>query len=286
MVRLAKFAAICLVVGLVSCKSNEAPAPEVIPDFVQVPIVESVTRQLTEVSGIADSKRNPGNLWVHEDGGNPAQLYLLQHNGATVKTVFLKGAANRDWEDMVLADNDLYIADIGDNEGRHEHNTIYKFPEPSATTDTVYSYEKIDFKYPDGAHDAEAFLVDPQSKAIFIITKRDNSSRIYKLNYPYTRAGILTAELVGNLPYKGVVSAALAANGKGIIIKTYNSLFYYSRTPNQSIDKTLRGNYSILPYNLEPQGEAVTFSVDAKGYYTLSEKAYKDEVNLNFYKMH
>lgn len=285
MVRLAKFAAFFIGFVFMGCGKNEAPVPEDVPDFVQVPLISSVTSPLTEVSGIADSKRNPGNLWVHEDGGNPAQLYLLSHDGASVKTVFLQGVANRDWEDMVLSGNDLYIADIGDNEEKNERNTIYKFPEPTAAADTVNSYESIDFKYPDGAHDAEAFLVDHQSKDIFIITKRENSSRIYKISDPFNRTGINTAELVGTLPYKGVVSAALSANGKGIIIKTYSSLFYYSRNHSESIDKVLRDKYTILPYNLEPQGEAVTFSIDTKGYYTLSEKAYKDAVNLNFYKM-
>jgi hypothetical protein len=285
LVRLAKFAALFIGVVLVGCGQDETPAPEEIPDFVQVPVVGAVTGLITETSGIADSKRNPGYLWVHEDGGNPAQLYLLSHDGTSVKTIFLRGAANRDWEDMVLAGNDLYIADIGDNAEVNKRNTIYKFPEPQATSDTVTNFESIDFTYPDGAHDAEAFLVDHQSKDIFIITKRENSSRIYKISYPYKRTGLNTAELVGTLPYKAVVSAALSADGKGIIIKTYTSLFYYARNQQESIEKALSGKYTILPYNLEPQGEAVTFSIATKGYFTLSEKAYKDEVNLNFYKM-
>src|SRR5688572_11118331 len=70
---------------------------------------------ITETSGIADSKTNPGYLWVEQDSGNPPMLYLLKHDGAISDSVYIKGAVNRDWEDMILADGNLYIGDIGDN---------------------------------------------------------------------------------------------------------------------------------------------------------------------------
>lgn len=249
------------------------------------PESKSVLPAIVEASGIADSKANPGYLWVHEDGGSPARLYLLSHSGKTAKTVFLKGATNLDWEDMLLAGNDLYIADIGDNANTYQTRTIYKFPEPGAATDTVSRFEAIHFKYADGARDAEAFLVDPISKSIYIITKRDIPSRIYKIAYPYSLKTVNTAELVGNIGYSGVVSAAMSADGKGIILKTYTSLYYYTKSGTEPVEQTLQKKYSTLPYVIEPQGEAVTFSGNSTGYFTLSEKAFASELKLNFYRI-
>ncbi|MER2998424.1 hypothetical protein [Pontibacter populi] len=267
---------------LLSCEKIESPAE--IPFFETEPVSKLVVPAITEASGIADSKTNPGYLWVHEDGGNPAQLHLLGHNGEAATQVAIVGATNRDWEDMARAGNDLYVADIGDNNKAYENYTIYKFPEPVAGIEKVISYEKIKFRYADGAHDAEAMLVDPETKAIYIITKRENPSRIYKISSPKT-TGLNTAELVGTLAYGGVVSATLADDGKSIIVKTYAGLWYYSRAASETIEQALQKSYHKLPYITEPQGEAVTYSVKNNGYFTLSEKGFKNEINLHYYKM-
>ena len=253
------------------------------PLFDSIPVVHAVKPLITEASGIADSKRNAGFLWVHEDGGNPRQLYLLGHDGKVAKTIVLQGVVNRDWEDMALVDNDIFLADIGDNNSAYDSYTIYRFAEPAAATDTVKNIASITFKYADGARDAEAFLVDPDTKDIFIITKRDNPSRIYKISFPYSTSTINMAEYGGALPYAGVVSAALSADGSEIIVKTYTGLQYYTRSDGESLPQALSKSHTALPYQLEPQGEAVNFSHSGKGFFTLSEKGFSNKVELFFY---
>lgn len=235
-----------------------------------------------EASGIADSKANPGYLWVEEDSGNPSQLYLLAHNGKVLKKIFIKGAVNRDWEDIALSGNELFLADIGDNDLNHSYYTFYKFPEPLSSVDTIKSFETIKFNYPDVAHNAEAFLVDPGSKDIFIITKNDNPSQIFRLAYPYAAQSIVTKE--GELPYSGVTSAAFSSDGKEILVKTYNTICYYTRNKNQSIAENLQKEFIQLHYVMEPQGEAISFAADHSGFYTLSEIGSSSTVELRFYK--
>src|SRR4030095_11458051 len=157
---------------------------------------------------------------VEEDSGNPPQLYLLAHDGKVLKTIYIKDAINRDWEDMALANDMIYIADIGDNNLAFPDYTIYQFVEPSASTDTVASFNTIHFAYPDGAHDAEAFLVEPTTKDIYIVTKHDASSKIYKLSFPYSTSSVDTVNLLGTLNYNNVVSAAMSPGGREIVIKT------------------------------------------------------------------
>jgi hypothetical protein len=246
-------------------------------------------QSIDETSGIADSKINRDFLWVQEDSGNPPQLFLVNHDGKVKKTVFLKGIANRDWEDMTLAGGPdpsldyLYVADIGDNGLVHTDYTIYRFPEPSLTVDTVRNIDKIKFIYPDGAHDAEAFIVDAQYGEIYIITKRDTASRIYKIkNRNETSAQ--TADYVTSLKFNGVVSAALSPDRTAMLVKTYADLYHFSVDPGKSLAETFNSKPTSVTYQVEPQGEAIAFNVDNTGFYTLSEKGFASTVRLFFYR--
>ncbi|HEX2533255.1 MAG TPA: hypothetical protein VHK69_05945, partial [Chitinophagaceae bacterium] len=77
-----------LVLLFVACAKKD-PLPEGEP-FAADPEATAVQHPIPEASGIADSRLHPGALWVQEDGGNPAQLYLLGHNGSLVRKVFIK----------------------------------------------------------------------------------------------------------------------------------------------------------------------------------------------------
>src|SRR5687768_12424380 len=243
------------------------------PIFDSLPISKPVIPLINETSGIADSKINDGFLWVQEDSGNPPELFLTGHDGKVFKKVFIRDVVNRDWEDMAISGNEIFIADIGDNSLVYQQYSIYYFPEPSSSIDTIKNAGTIAFQYPDGAHDAEAFLVDGDTKDIYIITKRDNAAKIYKITYPYKIAAVNTTSLVGSLPYSGVVSAAISPDGKEILVKTYFGINYYKRNSGQSIIQALQSAPKNLPYSIEPQGEAICFNKSNTGFYTLSEKA-------------
>jgi len=265
---------------LCSCQKNHQSSITPIV-FDSVPITKPLNPLVNEISGIADSKINPGNLWGQEDSGNPSQLYLINHQGSVVKKIFLAGISNRDWEDIALFNGDIYIAETGDNAQAYNNYKFYKFPEPSANIDTVRNIQTINFTYPDGSHDAEAFLIEPASNDIYILTKRDNLSKIYRLTYPFnTVTNVVT--LVGTLSYTGVVSAAIS--GDEIIVKTYTNLYYYKRAKNESLQQSLQKPFTSLPYVVEPQGEAVAFAINGSGIYTISEKGFASMVNLYFYK--
>jgi hypothetical protein len=278
-----------IMAGLQACDHDKGDGS--VAGFSVTPQVYEVSRaSLTEASGIADSKANPGYLWVQEDGGNPPDLALLQHNGVWLKSIHLAGMVNRDWEDIVLSAGPkpgiqyLYIAETGDNLLVHPDYAIYRLEEPASAIDTVKHVDKIAFFYPDGSHNAEAILVDPITKDIYIITKVDSRSRVFKLTYPYSTTVVNKAEQVGSLTYNFAVSAALSPSGKEIAVKTYDAIYYYSRTAGETIMQALSKQPVTLPYEQEPQGEAIVFSNNDSGYYTLSEKALASQVKLYFYK--
>ncbi len=266
------------------------PATSSFP-FASSPAVTGIAPKVAdEVSGIADSKRNSGALWLEQDSGNPTELQLLRYDGNFLKKIFIRDVRNRDWEDLALAPgpdnatNYLYIADIGDNNSEHNNYTIYRFPEPAAATDTVLTTDKINFRYPDTAHDAETLFVDPLTRHIYVVTKRDQLSKVYKLPYPQSLSGIIDAVPVATLSFSGAVGGAISGDGKEVIIKTYTGLNYWQRKPSETLEAMLQREAISLPYKQEPQGEAVCFNNSGSGFFTLSERGFATSVGIHFYK--
>lgn len=273
-----------LLIGSACTKPDKINNPTPVALFEVTPTAARVTPLIPEASGLAASQSHPGYLWTQEDSGRPPQLYLLNATGQVVKTVFLAGTVNRDWEDLARAGGDLFIGDIGDNNRAYAEYTFYQFPEPAPTVDTVQNARLIRFQYPDGAHDAEAFLVDPQTKNILIITKQDNPARIYKLSFPYDYTGVNVVSSVGQTKYTGIVSAALSPDNQEILLKTYTNVYHYTLPTGESLTVALQKEFKEIPYQTEPQGEALSFAADNSGFFTLSEKGLANTVDLYFYK--
>lgn len=258
--------------------------------FEQTPQSFVINKAITEASGIASSRVNPGYLWIHEDGGSRPQISLLKNDGTLSKSVLIDQASNIDWEDMALAKGPtaskyyLYVADIGDNGLLRSSYTIYRFEEPALSMNIVKVYDKIRYKYPDGSHNAEAILVDDRSRDIYIITKSDDPSHIYKIPYPQSTTSVNQAVLVGKLNFGGITGGAMSANNQEIILKTYPALNYFVRKNGETIETSLKKAPIHLSYLVEPQGEAVGFASDNSGFYTISEKLFGSSVKLYFYK--
>ncbi|MEJ7770001.1 MAG: hypothetical protein WKF89_19430, partial [Chitinophagaceae bacterium] len=276
---------------LIGCKEKSTPlaSKQLFADTpVSVPIVAGF---VDEASGIADSWVNPGFLWVEQDSGNPPELTLIGYDGKFRKKIPVWGALNRDWEDMALARGPLagvryiYLADVGDNNLQYENYYIYRFPEPEVSVDTVFSWDKITFRYPDGSHNAEAVFVDDVSRDIFIITKNDAKARLFKLSYPQRLDAPNMASLVGELEFGQAVSAAMSPDSREVIVKTYSSLYHWNPQNGETIESTFKRLPKLLSYKSEIQGEAVCFKRDNTGIFTLSERPFQvSNIELNFYK--
>lgn len=252
---------------------------------------------LDEASGMVDSRSQPGNIWVQEDGGNPAELALLGHDGKLKGRMAVPKFANTDWEELAQGPgpqaglNYLYIGDIGDNSSNRGLVQVLRLPEPANLQTPVTQIERINFRYPDGPRDAEAMFVDPATKDIYIISKREpNNTRLYRLPYPQNINEVIVAEALGEMPSFGsgtpafVTGAAISPDGSELLVRTYVNVYFWKRKEGQSIaDALQKGIYRALPYNLEPQGEAICFDRDGRGYFTLSERATAASVNLYYY---
>lgn len=235
---------------------------------------------LDEISGLAISRNFPGVIYVHNDSGGEAAVYVLDSLGNNLGRIEFIDTQNRDWEDIAVGpDIDgkscIYIGEIGDNNAVHEEVVIYRVPEPK-TSNTVSQTapEKTVLKYPGGARDAESLMVDPISGDIFIISKRDSVNTLYRL--PAEKFGKDEVELeeLIKLPLTSSTGADISADGSQILVKNYLAIYYWKRNNGESIAQAMSREPEELPYSPEPQGEAIGFRPDGKVFYTLSEKRF------------
>jgi hypothetical protein len=249
-----------------------------------------------EVSGVAASFAYPGSVWVHEDSQKENVIALLNASAQRTATLRLTGIPNLDWEDIAVAPGPkpgikyIYLAEIGDNLEIFPFHFIYRFPEPvlipkapPPTTEIKNSIDRIQFIYPDGKKNAEAFLIDPQTLDLYIFAK-GGSTVVYVAPYPQPVNQLVTLKKVGILPLSQVTSAAISPDGREVLIKTYDDIFYWKKTGSETFLQLLQTLPLRVPYTREPQGEAVGWATDGSGYFTISELAAGVEPVLYFYK--
>lgn len=242
---------------------------------------------LIESSGIVLSIANPGYLWTHEDKNNTNEIFLLNaRTGQTVASYELNGVFNRDWEDIEIGPgpvegvNYIYLGEVGDNDRVYRDYKIYRFEEPifeeihrgkknSIANDEI---QTIVFNYPDRKkHDVETLLLDPWTKDLFLVTKRDFYSIIYVLPFPQSTDQINEPILVGEFPFTRAVGGNISLDGRDMLIKTYDFILFWERNEGENMVDMFTRIPKLAPYNpSEPQGEAICFDGN-KGYYTLSE---------------
>lgn len=252
-------------------------------------------KEIDEASGIVAGRRNHGVLWVHNDSGDESRIFAIDEKGVLLATCYLQGVEARDWEDITIGpgpipnSNYLYVGDIGDNSAEHKKCYIYRLEEPEvqlgdrARTITISAIDRITYVYPDGARDAETLMADPLSGDLYVVSKRDSLSRVYRLAAPQSVSAPLEVELICELPFNVAVGGDISPTGDEILIKNYVDVYYWRREAAQSISQVLRTAPVRLPYEMEPQGEAVCWKWDAGGYFTLSEELFKIDSRLYFY---
>ena len=231
--------------------------------FESVPLrVPIAPGQVDEASGLADSRTLPGYLWTHEDAGSDNRLFLLNYEGTSIRGYVLPGSINRDWEDIAVGGGPqdgvsyLYLGDIGNNDanpGTTSH-FIYRVPELTTLDGSFAASDiaRITYRYPEGTPDAETLLLDPVTRDLFIVSKELDKSQLYRLPYPQSTAGVITAQLIGQVPTVLLATGGdISADGQEIVVRNYTNVFYWQRKPGETIGQTLmRQALKTLPYEL------------------------------------
>lgn len=245
---------------------------------------------LSEASGIAASRLNPGVLWTHNDGTR-RKIFALGTNGVLLATFDLNEAVE-DLEDIAVGPGPqpgvsyLYVGDIGASasptQTRREIR-ILRIPEPTVRLDwaadppsaNFATVESFALQYPDGAYDAEALLVDPLSGDVCVATKQAAVCRVYAAQLPNTAPPTpLNLSLLRSIGFGDVSGGDISPDGTRILLRREELAVTWARCDGEPLGVALgRGgrNVPVIGPPLEPNGEGIAFLADSSGYVTISE---------------
>jgi hypothetical protein len=224
---------------------------------------------LNELSGLVASRRSPGLLWAVEDSGAGPELAALRENGTSAGRWTVPGAENRDWEDLAAGPGPdgpvLYAADIGDNAEERDEIVVYRVTEPASAAGggTTAGPQRLALTYPDGAHDAEALVVDPRRGTLLIFTKSLSGAGVYALSDPpFGRAASARLRRVTDGPLAMATAADVSADGTTVVVRGYFSLVVWQRRGNEPLTQTIKREPCTPPTGLDDgQGGSTAWTV-------------------------
>jgi hypothetical protein len=216
-------------------------------------LIAKLPSGLKETSGLV---MFDGLLWTINDGGNPAEIYLVDTvNGQILRTVKINNAPNYDWESLTQDDSNVFIGDFGNNSGSRTNLQILKLGKQKLRQSAVNEIEAqfIRFYYPDQANftpkfnnnnfDCEAFFFYNDSLHLFSKNWADGLTKHYTLPID---SGTYEANLKGGFNANGLITDA-SINQNGNII-----LLGYKKTrgkPYTSFAWLFTANNGTIPFN-------------------------------------
>ena len=253
------------------------------------------SKEITESSGIVESKCQENVFWTHNDSGDDAFIFALNQKGEKLGTWKVAGAKNKDWEDIATIKDPktgkclLYIGDIGNNERLKSELTIYRVAEPQISENDANSSKKnpsetetaeaIKFEYSDIRHDAETLLVHPNTGDIYILTKSlSSASGVYKIAADFSLDKTNTLKKIADFSVPAVPNGFLTGgdispDGKRVIICDYFSAYEIVLPENaKNFDEIWTQKPLMVELGEREQGEAVGYSKDGKSIFATSEK--------------
>jgi hypothetical protein len=235
----------------------------------QVDRCKVTDKRIGELSGlVSDGQR----MYAINDGGTKLTVYVLAKDCKVERTI-----ANKtdpfDVEDLARAtDGTFWLADIGDNDRKRETIALHALTPDGRST--LYR-----LTYPDGAHDAEAILLDRKGVP-YIVTKAPfGPADVYRPAGRLASPGPTELTKVASISLAGtdtpggptkiprsigsilVTGGAVNADGTVVAIRTYNDAYLYS-APDGDITAAFGRKPVRVPLPDEPQGESIAFDPD------------------------
>jgi len=279
--------------ALLSCQQPQSPAPK--DNYTSTQIGQVTDYDISEISGIANSKVNDNVLWVINDSGDRARIYALTPSGEILARIKIEDADNEDWEDLALfsyqGGSYLLIADTGGNTSNRDVFDLYIVAEPDLRNNpqSVAVQWRIRFQYQDEPRDCEAVAVDALEEKIYLLSKRSVPSVLYELPLRPDGNEIIIAKRLGEVntipqPTQDEIKTRydkyhaqptgldITPNGGKITVLTYRRLFIYDRARNESWLGALNRPPLQIEFPPLKQAEAICFFTDNKSVLVTSEQ--------------
>ncbi len=269
-------------------------APAACPELEAPRVVGTVAHdELVEASGLAEGRANRGLLWSHNDSGDTPRLFVLDQDGTSRGTFLLEGAPNGDWEDLAAGEDAdgapvLFVGDIGSNGTTRDTLVVYVVPEPPVGAEAadlaITDWWSFELAFPDAAAlDANTLLWDPATGDLYLAANEADATGIYRAAAPFSPDSVVLVERVAGFTF-GVggleggatpTGGAISPLGDLLAIRTADTAWAWRRDRTAGIDAAWAGEPCPLAVAEEPRGEAIAFSADGAGYYTLGEEAHQ-----------
>ncbi len=258
-------------------KSDAASLPQ--PESgEQLAVVQD--RRINEASGMALSGLRADHVWIHNDSGDTARLFLVGLNGITHSLVQLDDAMPFDWEDMCSFEKDgipwLLVADVGDNDQRRGSGAgrggppacrlllIRELPLPDASERKTHRWKvhaTIEFAYEDGPRDCEGVGVDSQGDQILLVSKSQplacGLSSIPLKTVPGRH--VARAVRIARIGVPIATAMDVSRDGRSLVIATPLSGVLIRRKADESWNDACRRMGTHLTLPPRKQGETVCF---------------------------
>jgi hypothetical protein len=181
--------------------------------------------RVDESSGLAKSAKYDSIWWTVNDSGDSARVFGVDATGKVRVQLKFK-APVKDVEAIgVDRDGMIYVADIGDNNRNRDMIEVYTFPEPAQLEDDDnVKFHRYDFEYPDGPHDAETLLIEPESKRLYFVTKvKTKAGAFYAAPATASREGTNKLTKLADVPAGpyGFTDGTFMPDGKTVVLRTY-----------------------------------------------------------------
>ncbi|GAA2800159.1 hypothetical protein [Saccharopolyspora taberi] len=225
--------------------------------------------RLDELSGLSSD----GESWFAvNDGGSELEVYVLDPADCSVRDVRTADVDPYDVEDLAIAqDGTAWLADIGDN--GHERDDVVLHALSPKGTSKLYR-----LTYPNGAHDAEALLLD-RSGVPYIVTKEPfGPAGVYRPAGELAQDRAVPLERVASVslrstrtpggPMSGTLGSVLVTGGAvshdGMVaaIRTYTEAYLFAAPDGDLAAALNRDPVAQIPLPNEPQGEALAWEPD------------------------
>jgi len=277
--------------GFISCGESEQADPGIFYSCSEygepLYIGKLQDGRLTELSGMAFSRKNNGVFYVHNDAGHSAIIYVVNTKREILGSLVFNDVTAVDWEDIAVAkcgdDDCIFIADTGDNKEERDDISILCFVEPSIDFDTPFysmlitDVESMSLTYLDKPHDVEAMAVD-ENMGIYLFSKQLGYSAYFKADNFNTKS-TQTLSYMGRIGIdedESVTAADMHPDGLHMLLRTNDNIYEYTFTEGSDIESLAALSYRTIGAGSEEQGEAAAYNATTGSIWHTSE-AVSDE---------
>lgn len=184
--------ALLVFAGVQAFSQTQAPGNTIVGYTQVMSKAFDLPDKVNETSGII---YYDGGIWTFNDSGGKPELYKIDPaKGNILKTVVIRNAVNKDWEDIAQDEDHIYIGDFGNNMGNRKDLGVYKIAKADIAENALVSVdaESILFSYADQLEyrernrkhdfDCEAMISFDDHLILFSKNWLNGNTRMYKLS--------------------------------------------------------------------------------------------------------